>query len=133
MKEEECFVQAKTHGVTQKLCLHNVSDSFVLLGNSRDHRKCCSEIRTRRRDVDGRQIERSNAKVGQSVGSMSSVCLCVIQPLLLPRYKMFAFLNSLFLPVEKSVGGLFFVCVDPWYQIHTLAASWRTCVSQCER
>ncbi|TNN33563.1 hypothetical protein EYF80_056273 [Liparis tanakae] len=39
---------------------------------SRDHGRCCSEIREERRGVDGRQIEHSYSEVGESVGSMES-------------------------------------------------------------
>lgn len=69
--------------------------------------------------MGGRQIEHSYSKVGQSVGSMKSACVCVfvckrvIQLFLFPCYKMFAFNTSSSSSSShpESVGGFFFVCV----------------------
>ena len=87
--------------------------------------------------MGGCQIEHSYSKVGQYVGSIKSVCVCVcvfvckrvMQLFLFPCYKMFAFHTYSSHP--ESVGEFLFVCVCVYlcYQIHTVDASWCVCVS----
>lgn len=72
--------------------------------------------------MGGRQIEHSSSKLGQSVGSMESPCLCakpVKQLFLFPRYNVFALasllllrlhLLPLLLPCPESVGVII-LCV----------------------
>jgi len=62
------------------------------------------------------------------------VCVRVIQPFLIPCYKMFAFLTSLFPPVQRvwvdySLYLSVCVCVYLCDTIHTVDVSWRMCVS----
>lgn len=62
--------------------------------------------------MGGRQIEHSYSKVGQSVGSVKTVCKRVIQLFLFLCYKVFAFLTSVSSSSHPvSVGGSLCVCV----------------------